>query len=413
MADKNPHENLRPLPQKERQSRRLRGLPPESPQKQISPQKQEPNSPQRPNSPIQAMNDQNQLNDVRRILQEVRDYQPVQVACRAVIMDGMNFPRWKRDMSLYLKETDLWETVTSPVPEDPDQAWRRKNNKALSDIHNTCKEEQQDLIMDAETAKEAWDILVTKYEAKTPGMVNRLLNEFSQTIKEKSETCTQYVTRVKGLARQLMAVGEKVSEERLLNKILQGLPKEYAQLRMTVALQNQVDQEKVIDAIVGEEKRISSERERAKEEEPRGRRQWSPRRIMPRRLSPRSASPASSTGIRCEICYKRGHDKMECWELRNCEVCGKRGHIKEVCWELYPEKRQPRDQRQEYRTSQSQLQGQNYRAPQRQEQPYRNVRQEQNYRTPQLRAQAAVQMTEQPKEQLQIEPAYPGAPSSN
>ena len=80
------------------------------------------------------MNEQNQLNDVRRILPEVRDYQPVQVACRAVMMDGTNFPRWKRDMSLYLKETDLSDTVTGPIPEEPDQAWGRKNNKALSDI---------------------------------------------------------------------------------------------------------------------------------------------------------------------------------------------------------------------------------------------------------------------------------------
>ena len=338
------------------------------------------------------MNEQNQLNDMRRILQEVRDYQPVQVPCRAVIMDGTNFPRWKRDMTLYLKESDLWEIVTSPVPEEPDQVWRRKNNKALSDIHNTCKEDQQDLIMDAETAKEAWDNLVTKYEAKTPGMINRLLNEFSLATKGNSETCTQYITRVKALARQLTAVGEKVSEERLLNKILQGLPRQYGQLRMTVALQNEVDQEKVIDAIVGEERRMKNEKEReANEDGSRGRRvQWGGSRSSPRQRSrstsrfrstrrrSRSTSPHDRGSIRCGYCGKRGHDKADCWERKTCEGCNRKGHIKDVCWVLHPEKR---------------LKGP------REERP-----------RPALRAQ--VTTTDQQKEQLQIEPAYPGAPTN-
>ena len=266
-------------------------------------------------------------------------------------MDGTNFPRWKRDMTLYLKESDLWETVTSPIPAEPDQTWRRKNNKALSDIHNTCKEEQQDLITDTDTAKEAWDKLIMKYEAKTPGMINRLLNEFSLATKGNNETCTQYITRVKALARQLTAVGEKVSEERLLNKILQGLPRQYGQLRMTVALQNEVDQEKVIDAIVGEERRIKVEREReATEDVPRGRKtQWGTSRYSPRRHSRspsrfrhtrrRSTSPHERDSIRCEYCGKRGHDKTDCWERKTCEGCNRRGHIKDVCWVLHPEKR--------------------------------------------------------------------------
>ena len=86
--------------------------------------------------------------------------------------------------------------------------------------------------------------------------------------------------------------------------ILQGLPKQYGQLRITVALQNEVDQGEVIDAIVGEERRIKSEKEKeANEDVPRGRRmQWASHN-SPRRCS-RLTSPHDRGSIRCGYCGK-------------------------------------------------------------------------------------------------------------
>src|SRR5258706_16436874 len=60
LADHYPPEELRPLPTRERQSRRLRELPPNSPLKQDPPQKRS------PPPIIRKMNEQNQLYDVRR-----------------------------------------------------------------------------------------------------------------------------------------------------------------------------------------------------------------------------------------------------------------------------------------------------------------------------------------------------------
>ena len=128
-------------------------------------------------------------------------------------------------MMLYFKEAELWQMVMEMVSEVADAEWHKKNNRALRDIFNTCEAEARELILEEEMAKNAWDTLIKHHFSRTAKTVNRLLDDWD-LIKMGKETCEEYITRVKLLARQLNQVGKGVSKQRMLNKLLKGLPKE-------------------------------------------------------------------------------------------------------------------------------------------------------------------------------------------
>ena len=139
---------------------------------------------------------------------------------------------------------------------------------------------------------------------------------------------------MKFLARQLNQVSEGVTKQHILNKLLKGLPKEYAALQSSFRTHEQLMEDKVIYVILAEEGEIAEtckederERERMKVDVSKGRRRE------------RSKSPQIEI---CTQCGKRGHVKSQYWELLNCKVCGKLEHAKNVCWVLYPEKQRNR-----------------------------------------------------------------------
>jgi hypothetical protein len=76
-------------------------------------------------------------------------------------------------MSLVLQQHELWDVVSgvAPAPNataDPDayQAWARTNREALIQIMLALKEGPQQCVLDATTAKECWDTLAERYNAK-------------------------------------------------------------------------------------------------------------------------------------------------------------------------------------------------------------------------------------------------------
>ena len=161
---------------------------------------------------------------------------------------------------MYFKEAGLWSIITEVVPGDCDAEWHKKNNKALRDIFNACESEARELILEDDYAKSAFGLRNSKTViANTIQYDNRLLDDWD-LIKMGNETCEQYVARVKTLSMQLNQVGEGVFKERMLNKLLKGLSKEYASLRSSFKNHEGLTEEKVVDAILAEEGEIAESR---------------------------------------------------------------------------------------------------------------------------------------------------------
>ena len=98
----------------------------------------------------------------------------------AKLTAGGDYVHWKREMTLYLRSAGLWSLVSVAVPANAqdDPMWTRRNDKALSAIHNACAPQQQDLIMDLDHAKAAWDKLRTEHESTDLARVQILWNAF-------------------------------------------------------------------------------------------------------------------------------------------------------------------------------------------------------------------------------------------
>ncbi|MCI38998.1 gag-pol polyprotein, partial [Trifolium medium] len=84
---------------------------------------------------------------------------------------------------------------------------------------NTCTE-----------AKEAWEILQTAHEGTTKVKMSKLqllTTKFENLKMEEEENILEFNARLRDIANTSFALGEKMSEEKLVRKILRSLPKRF------------------------------------------------------------------------------------------------------------------------------------------------------------------------------------------
>jgi Tfp pilus assembly protein PilO len=78
--------------------------------------------------------------------------------------------------------------------------------------------------------KEAWDILKLAYQGNEKVKIVRLqtLRTQFETLKmSESESVDQYMTKVMGIVNQLRINGEKMEDQRVVEKVLRSLPKKF------------------------------------------------------------------------------------------------------------------------------------------------------------------------------------------
>ena len=176
----------------------------------------------------------------------------------AKLKAGGDYVRWKREITLYLRGAGLWSLVSVAVPANTqdDQVWVRRNDKALSAIHNACVPQQQDLIMDFDHAKEAWDKLRSEHESTDSTRVQILWHAFQSITKASSESIADYMGRIKSSSRQLTAAKESVSESQLVNRIVEGLPVEFNSIKSSLAVVDDLTEECLLKVLLRKEARL-------------------------------------------------------------------------------------------------------------------------------------------------------------
>ncbi|XP_070524589.1 uncharacterized protein [Cardiocondyla obscurior] len=85
-------------------------------------------------------------------------------------LDGANFESWKLMMKSVLICNELWPYASGAVvkTEQNQTEWTTKDQKALALITLSVKSSQLSHIKRAESAKEAWNLLVQLYESRGP-----------------------------------------------------------------------------------------------------------------------------------------------------------------------------------------------------------------------------------------------------
>ncbi|CAM8943748.1 unnamed protein product [Rhodiola kirilowii] len=177
---------------------------------------------------------------------------------RPPLLEGNKYGCWRVRMKAFLKSQDeaVWEAVeqgwTHPVATDKEgkvslltkDKWTKvhksaeaANSKAMNAIFSGVDGKNFKMISTCEIAKTAWDILRTAHEGTTKVKISRMemvTSKFENLRMQEDETIADFNTRILDISDEAFSLGEPISEESLVRKVLRSLPKRYAMKALAV-----------------------------------------------------------------------------------------------------------------------------------------------------------------------------------
>lgn len=284
-----------------------------------------------------------------------------------------NYRSWAKDMEMVMLRMKAWHQVTHepPAVAARDDAWLERDIWARSEIHLWCSPDQQDLIHDTSTAYESWKILKDQYSTKSDLKTARLMKEFASAVMLSTESCTDFVRKVKRIVSELRDCGTSMKERDVAYTILMGLPKEYSSLVITLTNMSTPESplllEKTIEAIYTEEMRLklfeSADRRPDLEQNPLALKHDTQYRGSSRSAYVARSQQSSQQSASRSHPYRDNRDNRDSRDTREskdtrdtrdrdaidnrdnahygkrCYNCGGWNHISNTCWHLHPELR--------------------------------------------------------------------------
>ena len=194
---------------------------------------------------------------------------------RPPILDGSNYDYWKPRMVAFLKSLDnkAWKAVLTswehPVftkngevtaDKKAEEQWTKEeddlalgNSKALNAIFNGVDKNIFRLVNNCEVAKDAWDILKTTHEGTSRVKMSRLqllTTKFENLRMKEDENIHEFHMNILEIANASGALGAKMSDEKLVRKILRSLPKRFT--RKVIAIEESQDISNMrVDELIG------------------------------------------------------------------------------------------------------------------------------------------------------------------
>ncbi|CAM8990243.1 unnamed protein product [Rhodiola kirilowii] len=183
---------------------------------------------------------------------------------RPPLLEGNKYGYWRVRMKAFLKSQDesVWEAVeqgwTHPVATDEEgkvsllakDKWTEvqkkaeaTNSKAMNAIFSGVDGKNFKMISTCEIAKTAWDILRTAHEGTTKVKISRMetvTSKFENLRMQEDETIADFNTRVLDISNEAFALGEPMTEETLVRKVLRSLTKRFAMKALAVKEANNV-----------------------------------------------------------------------------------------------------------------------------------------------------------------------------
>jgi hypothetical protein len=142
-------------------------------------------------------------------------------------------------MCFFLKFIDVWQIVESgwTKPEATIAEWATVqtsahffNDKALHAFCQALSPSEFSQISYCESAQEAWKILETRYEGTKivkSAKFQMLISRFEEIKILEDETFSEFYTKISDLRNFVVSLGKKVSDAKLIKKILRSLPEHF------------------------------------------------------------------------------------------------------------------------------------------------------------------------------------------
>ena len=152
--------------------------------------------------------------------------------------DGNDYDYWCIKMLTFFIGRDLWEIIESGYEEPADwnalttnertarKEARKKNAQALFHIQRALDKSLFPRISGAKTVKDAWETLQEAYQGSDQVKVVKLQTlrrEFENSKMQEAESISEYCVRVKDVVNKMAILGEAVSNEVLIKKVLKYL----------------------------------------------------------------------------------------------------------------------------------------------------------------------------------------------
>ncbi|PNX87586.1 F-box protein [Trifolium pratense] len=168
------------------------------------------------------------------------------------ILDGSNWDKWNKQMKVifgFQEVQDVVETGVTPLPADANEAQRtahrnskKKDFKAMFFIHQCVDVINFQMIENAGSAKECWDILAKCHEGNEKLKKVRLQTwkrKFEILQMEDNETITAYFNRITNISNQIRRCGETLVDDAIVEKVMRTLAPKFDNI--TVAIMESKD----------------------------------------------------------------------------------------------------------------------------------------------------------------------------
>ncbi|XP_009356290.2 uncharacterized protein LOC103947158 [Pyrus x bretschneideri] len=198
---------------------------------------------------------------------------------RAPIFNGSNYDFWSIKMKTIFKSYDLWNLVDKGIENaesgddssDEEQKSVKssmkinetRDAKALGIIQGAVSDEIFPRISNFESSKAAWDVLQQEFrgDKKVRSVkLQCLRRDFEYIRMNEGESLSVYLTRMTDIVNQMKTLGEELSNQRLVQKILISLPKSYDSIASIIKETKDLDSievQEVIGTLKGYEQRLN------------------------------------------------------------------------------------------------------------------------------------------------------------
>ncbi|XP_072072081.1 uncharacterized protein [Arachis hypogaea] len=164
--------------------------------------------------------------------------------------EKLDYSYWETLMSTHLKAQNLWNFIEPGLQEGADAAQQRRDQLALSQIHQGVDYTVFGKITNAKSAKEAWNISKLSYKGVDKAQkakLQSLRREYERYEMSSSETVEQYFTRVTDLVNKMRVYGEDMPDSKVVEKILRTMPMKYDHVVTTILESHDMDTMKIAE----------------------------------------------------------------------------------------------------------------------------------------------------------------------